>query len=603
MSGAVTEKYSEVLVDWLVDLGYTHCFFVAGGNNMHLLDGVRKRLTCIPVVHEMAAGIAVEYFNEADGEGRAFALITAGPGLTHLVSAIAGAYLESRELLVLGGQVKSADLADGGIRQRGIQEVDGVAIATPVCKAAVRLEAPMDRADVVRLVEEGRTGRKGPVFLEICLDVQGAPVERAALEQRPVEPAPAPPRADAADVETVAGWLAEAERPILLIGGGVSRATAQELAGRLAVLGVPLMTTWNGSDRVGADHPLYFGRPNTWGQRYANVLFQQADLVVALGSRLSMQQTGFNWQEFAPLARIAQVDVDARELQKGHPKIDLGIAADADDVLRALVARDYPSRDGWVAFCRSVRARLPLDERDSNETGEGYLSPYTFDVDLAAVCRDDDILIPGSSGGAFTVFYQAFEQKAGQIVISDKALAAMGYGLGGAIGAALAHPRRRVVHTEGDGGFSQNMQELATVAVNGLNVKTFLLSNEGYASIRMTQRNYFGGQYLGCDTRTGLGFPDWEQLFGAYGIPVMTIDPGFATDDAFLERFDAPGPAAFIVPIDPEQTYFPKISSRVTAEGSMESNPLHLLSPLLPRETSEDVLPFLAETTTDVPEA
>lgn len=594
-------KYAELTVDWLVELGYTHCFFVAGGNSMHLLDAVRKRMTCVPVVHEVAAGIAVEYFNEAAGESRAFALVTAGPGLTNIVTALAGAHLESRELLVLGGQVKSSDLAGPSLRQRGIQEVDGTAIVAPVCVATERIERPIGRERFTQLVEAGRTGRHGPVFIEYCLDAQGAPVEREDLEGttaedagRPGVPQPLVPALSGAEAaERIAELMAGAERPLFLLGGGVSRAAVQRLLPQLRAAGVPLMTTWNGMDRLAADEPLNFGRPNTWGQRAANILLAQADVVVALGTRLGLQQTGFNWQEFAPAGKVAQVDIDPSELEKGHPHVELPLAADADQTLEALVDRKFATFDPWVSFCREVTAALPLDD-PANETGPGYLSPFGFAADLGARCADGDLVIPCSSGGAFTTMMQGFPVKAGQTVITDKGLASMGYGLSGAIGAALAHRDRRTVLVEGDGGFAQNLQELATVKVNELNLKIFIFANNGYASIRMTQRNYFGGEYLGCDTQTGLGFPDWQALFTAFGIPVHDLAAGWSQDDPrFRELFDGEGPAGFIVPIDPEQTYFPKISSRVAEGGGMESNPLHLMSPDLPTDVAERVLPYL----------
>jgi acetolactate synthase-1/2/3 large subunit len=586
-------KYSELMVQWLEELGYTHCFFVAGGNSMHLLDGVRRRMTCVPVVHEVAAGIAVEYFNEAGGPGRAFALVTAGPGLTNIVTALAGAFLESRECLVIGGQVKSSDLADDGLRQRGIQEVDGRAIAAPVCVVSERIERPISEDAFKRLVIAGRRGRPGPVFLEICLDAQGAPVDPSDLGATPAAVAAlAEPLATADDpaqaADRIAALMAEAQRPVWLLGGGVSRATAAEVLPALRAGGVPLMTTWNAMDRLDAREPLFVGRPNTWGQRSANILIQQADLIVALGSRLGLQQTGFNWQEFGARAKVVQVDIDPSELAKGHPRLSLALQTDVNPLLRELVMRPHPSYDEWIAYCRRVRELLPVVE--DNETAHGYLDPYRFVADLSQLCRDDDVVVPCSSGGAFTVTMQTFAQRRGQIVITDKGLASMGYGLSGAIGAALAHPQRRTVLLEGDGGFAQNLQELATVQVNDLNLKSFVFSNEGYASIRMTQRNYFGGQYLGCDTQTGLGFPDWPRLFDAFGVPTHAMTAGFAADDRFLELFGAPGPAAFIVPVDPEQTYFPKIASRVAANGSMESNPLHQMNPDLPEAVSSQLL-------------
>jgi acetolactate synthase-1/2/3 large subunit len=590
-------KYCDLVVSWLADLGYTHCFLVAGGNSMHLLDGVRRTMTCVPVAHEVAAGIAAEYFNErARATGRperAFAMVTAGPGLTNIVTAMAGAFLESRDLLVLGGQVKSTDLADKGLRQRGIQELDGRSIVAPVSVVAETLREPVSRRTFERWVRAGREGRMGPVFLEFCLDIQAMPVDRAVLDDGPIVGAETPRSLDPAVVRRVGAMLRSARRPVLLLGGGTSRTAVAAALTRLRDLRLPVMTTWNAADRIGADDPVYAGRPNTWGQRAANVLIQQADLILAVGTRLGLQQTGFNWRAFAPLADVVQVEIDPAELSKGHPRVDVPWLADADQVLGALMAEsDLPGWDDWLEECQLIRSELTTVET-ANVTAAGYLDPYRFLVDLSHRCLPEDVIVPCSSGGAETVTMQAFEQKLGQTVITDSGLASMGYGLSAAIGASLAAPGRRTVHIEGDGGFLQNCQELATVAVNNLPIKTFLLANEGYASIRMTQRNYFGGQYLGCDTRTGLGFPDWGLLAQAFGIPFLALDERGLDTPGFAEMFAAPGPAFVVVPIDPEQTYYPKITSRVTAAGGMESNPLHLMSPDLDDEVSARVLHHL----------
>ena len=258
-----TKKYADVVMDWLAADGYTHCFFVAGGNSMHLLDGARRTMACIPFVHEVSAGIAAEYFNEVQSEKRAFVLVTAGPGLTNCLTAMAGAFLESRDLLVLGGQVKSTDLAATGMRQRGIQEIDGVALAEPIAKHACRLTEPIERHSFIDLVRNGRDARKGPVFIEICLDVQGTPVGTD------VDTAVSNPMSTKyvanSEIAQIREWLTVSSRPVLLIGGGVSRQEMQGLTPLIEATGIPVMTTWNGSDRLGTEHPLYFGRPNTWG--------------------------------------------------------------------------------------------------------------------------------------------------------------------------------------------------------------------------------------------------------------------------------------------------------------------------------------------------
>jgi acetolactate synthase-1/2/3 large subunit len=586
---AEVRKHADQIAVWLQELGYTHCFFVAGGNIMHLLDAVRQRMVCIPVVHEVSAGIAAEYFNESAAPSKAFALVTAGPGVSNIVTALGGAWLESRELLVLAGQAKSSDLASGGIRQRGIQEIDGIGLTQAVTKTSLQVREPISKAEFVSAVLNGTASRPGPVFIEFCLDAQGAaPIEtRDTLVHRDANPT----IKDDILVDVI-NRLNSSRRPILLIGGGVSRDVARDLHSLIDDKQIPVMTTWNGADRVDSRLFSFLGRPNTWGQRHANLLLAQSDLIIAVGTRLGLQQTGFNWSEFGRNAYVVHVDIDESELTKGHPRTDLKLRVDANDFLARVVREVSGSWKDWLDYADKVKRALPLND-PANSSEPGFVNPYEFFSHLSEMTVADDLIIPCSSGGANSTAMQSFEQKHGQIIITNKGLASMGYGLAGAIGVSLAHPGRRTILIEGDGGFAQNLQDLATVRVNNLPIKIFIFANNGYASIRTTQRNYFNGAYLGCDTSTGLGFPDWELLFSSFGISSTTLDSDWASSHEVADQMKNAEPHCFIVPIDPLQTYWPKITSRITDTGSMESNPLHLMSPDLDDELFRSVTRYL----------
>lgn len=577
---AVLLKYSDQLAEWLKAAGFTHYFYVGGGNVMHLTESLSRYLTGVPVVHEVAAGIATEYFNEIAAPAKALALVTAGPGLTNIITAISGAWLESRELLVIGGQVKTSDLSNKTVRSRGIQEIDGASLVASTTKESYRFMNPIDASTFLQKISLSWTPRKGPVFLEIPLDVQGATVE---VEPMPPLAPPVLPTVGAEVIEQIADLYNLAERPILLIGGGVSYDTMRELRPTLLSKRVPSMTTYNAADRLDGDDPIYLGRPNTWGQRSSNIIIQEADLIIAVGTRLGMQQTGFNWQEFGRGAHVVQVEIDQFELDKGHPRVDFAYRVDANDFLRRFAAAELLRKDDWLDYGQRVRNAIPRVE-DVNKTREGYISPYDFIVRLEKLTSPDDLIIPCSSGSAFTLSMQLYRQKYGQRMLTNKSLASMGYGLSGAIGASMAKPEKRTILIEGDGGFAQNIQELGTVAINRCNLKMFIFHDQGHASIRMTQRSYFNGKYLGCDRQSGLGLPQWAKLFPAWDVPVMELPLDFEQNEQFREFMNAPGPAAFIVPIDPEQTYFPKINSRITESGSMESNPIDRMSPDLPED-------------------
>jgi acetolactate synthase-1/2/3 large subunit len=587
-------KYSDLLSDWLVEEGYTHCFFVGGGNVMHLLESARTRFTCVPVIHEVAGAIATEYFNEiSDGATKAFTLVTAGPGVTNLVTGVAGAWLESRELLVIAGQARTDALSRGLVRQIGHQEIDGTGIMKPISKLAETIERPLKSSEFKSRIAIGGQPRKGPVFLEFCLDVTGQLVDPESLTDSITTVQSLLPTAPIEALSELAEMVKDSKRPLILFGAGIERKQVQKMLPEVEHLGIPIATTWNGADRFPNEHELYAGRSNTYGMRWANVLVQQADLVIALGTRLGLQQTGFNWEKFVPVGKLVQVDIDKGELEKSTPKKDLVIQADANVVLEFLTQQPTKlvSKE-WQSFVKQIKETLPVVE-DANIKSENYLEAFDFVAKLNRITTDGDLIIPCSSGGAFTTMMQSYFLRSEQRMVTDKGLASMGYGLSGAIGASFARLASRTILVEGDGGFAQNLQELGTVEVNHLNLKIFIFSNQGYASIRTTQKSYFGGNYLGCDRETGLGFPNWEKLFGAFNIPVHTMDKDMFSNSKAKQLFENSGPAAFVVTLDPEQIFYPKVTSKVLPNGKMESNPIHLMTPALPENLHESVYRYL----------
>ena len=587
-------KYSDQMADWLKDLGYDTFYFVGGGNIMHLTESLDRHLNAIPVIHEVAAVIAAEYHNHLAGSAKALALVTAGPGITNTITGLAGAYLESRYVLVIGGQVKTDDLSRGDTRQNGIQEIDGVTICKPLTNYSVRLDKPIAKKEFHKYAVSNKIIRKAPVFLEIPLDVQAAEYVSNVddiVQEDEVQAMPGNEKQLAVMVD----MLRSSQRPVFLLGGGVDIESAHCVERYAIENSIPVATTWNGADLISSDCPVYIGRPNTWGQRSSNILIQQADLVICLGTRLGLQQTGFNWQAFVPVGKVICIELDSSELTKGHPSIDLPILGDCNAYINRLtevaVNQDWET---WLDFCVQTRAAIPLVEDGVNEDFEDFISPQGFVTALSGLMQENDVLIPCSSGSAFTTAMQCFQQKRGQRIISNKALASMGYGLSGGIGAAISSGLRTVL-LEGDGGFSQNIQELGTVAAQNLNIKIFIFDDAGHASIRMTQRNYFSGKYIGCDRVTNLGLPNWDKVGNVWGIDSMRLSNLNEMNQVEFQRlFNEAGPAIFILSICPDQTYFPKIASRMLPSGSMESNPLHAMSPPLADSISGKVFRYIS---------
>ena len=594
-------KYSDLIMDWLKEEQYTHCFFVGGGNIMHLLESARTRFECIPVLHEVAAAIGVEYFNEiSEGQKRAFALVTAGPGITNAITGIAGAWLDSRELLIIGGQAKVENLSrDKGVRQTGHQEIDGVRLTSGITKESILIDNPISKNKFVSVCNKSKNPRKGPVFIEICLDVSGQLVNQQELENKNEKEIEEYiyPRITLETEKQILNLIQNSKRPTLLIGAGVSKDMIQKNIDRLKKINIPITLTWNGSDRLEFDHLLNMGRPNTYGMRFSNVFLQQSDLVIALGTRLGLQQTGFSWQEFAPLAKIIQVDIDPSELKKGHPRIDLGIESDAnhsfENILEKLESHKNPEWEEWLKFGQYIKDALPTKE-PQNQVSPPFVEAFEIVETISDLLNGDEFVIPCSSGGAYTTMMAGFKNKKNQKIVSNYGLASMGYGLSGAIGASLVDRKRNTILVEGDGGFAQNLQELGTVSAQNLNLKIFIFANDGYASIRTMQKSYFKGNFLGCNLETDLKMPKWSKIFEAFEIPCHEVDSNFMKDsNSFKKLLNSVGPIGFIIRIDPEQTYWPKVTSRIASDGSIRSNPIHLMTPDLSDDLKKKVLKYI----------
>ena len=592
-------KYSEYFMSAIANLGFTHCFYVGGGNSMHLLESASHRFKCVPVVHEVTAAIAAEYFNESNPKGRkAFALVTAGPGFTNLVTGLAGAWLDSRELLVVGGQAKSTNLAKGTVRQMGHQEVDGVAIASSISKKSMRIEEPYKQDTLNQLVSTSWTERPGPVFVEVCLDVSAMEVDwqiDSALETKSMY--------KSANYKTVGldqnvdflDLIRSSKRPLILLGGGVKREAAKSFLRKIEEFRIPVACTWTGADRVGTSYPFFAGRPNTYGMRWANIFQQQADLLIAVGTSLGFQQTGFNTEDYLPAGQLIHVDIDKNELTKPFPKSRLAIQADSTVFLRELseiLQKNPLDTSDWADFLDEVKKHVPTFE-ECQRSSESFVSPHEVMARIQSHIDSEDCVVAASSGGTFTAAMQIISTRDSQVFIGNKGLASMGYGLAGAIGCALAKPNSRVVLFEGDGGFAQNMQDLGTVIANDLNIKIFITCNDGYASIRTSQKNYFDGHYLGCDRSTGLYLPDWKDIARAYQLPLYEISGPDWERDEFTQAMRGYGPYVFLIKADSEQMYLPKIFSKVNKAGQMSSTALHDMSPSLNPDLSKKVFKFI----------
>lgn len=573
-----------------------HVFLLSGGGMMHLLDSLgRSELSIFPMHHEQAAAIAAyAYGRSLNSIGVCFA--TSGPGATNTLTGVAGAYTDSVPMLFISGQVSTLfSQRPYGLRQRGFQEFNIVDVVTPTTKYASFVARAEDiRYELEKACFLARAGRPGPVWLDIPLDVQAARIDPTTL--RGFDPisedlADLNPAPDAALVSSIIEKIRIAKRPLVVLGHGVWLAGAKDKALHLLdLLRIPVQTTWNAIDLIPESHPRYFGRANAYGPRYANFIIQNADYMLTIGARLGVQHTGYNVEAFAREAFVDMVDLDEDEAKKPFLKIDRFSRCDANALIEALTAvveadatHHISAPSDWLEYCERIKRTYPVAPGLEEAGGENFVDPYYF-IDVLSELLPDDALVPlGSSGTSFTVSGQGFKPKAGQRVFHAKGMAAMGFGIPSAIGASIALGNKMAVTLVGDGGFQLNIQELQTIVHHQLPIKIFVINNDGYHAIRVTQENYFENRYVASTVETGVSLPSLKKIADAYGLRHRIIKNNTAVRVEIAATLADQQPEIIEIIVDPGKHLMPKLGSFIKPDGTMASRPLEDLMPLLDR--------------------
>ena len=587
-------KLSDYVVERLAGWGVRHIFLVTGGGAMHLNDSIGKesRIQYICNHHEQASAMSAEAYARVSGRP-GVVNVTTGPGGINALNGVFGAWTDSVPMLVISGQVKREtcmrSLGLTGLRQLGDQEADIIAMVGGITKYAAFIDDPLSiRYHLERAWHLAQSGRPGPCWLDIPVDVQAASLDPAHL--RGYDPAEDEKTLDSSQFSfqcrEVLERIRNAKRPVILAGTGVRAAHAvDEFDDLIHRLGIPVTTAWT-HDVIATDDALFCGRQGTIGDRAGNFTVQNADLLLTLGSRLNVRQTSYNWQSFAPRAFKIHVDIDAAEFQKPTVRPDMAIHSDLKHFLQELLRECDRTqyRPGlhapWLAWCHERVRRYPVVQGHQRQSGPP-LNPYYFGEQLSARLAADDVIVCGNATSCIVPF-QTMRLKHGQRLISNSGAASMGYDLPAAVGAAFARPGKRVICLAGDGSIQMNIQELQTVVHHRLPVKIFMLNNSGYLSMRMTQSGFFG-RLTGESASSGASFPNMVKIGCAYGIPSLRIDRE-AQFPQIDQALSADGPSLIDVALDPNQEFEPRSKARQLPDG-------RVVSPNL-----EDMYPFLDET-------
>lgn len=585
-------KLSDYVIQFIENLGVKHIFLLPGGGSMHLVDSVGKseKLDYVCNLHEQACAIAADAYGQYTNN-LGVALVTTGPGGTNTITGVAAAWLDSTPMLIISGQVKRADMVgERGVRQMGFQEINIVSIVKKITKYAVTVTEPEKiRYHLEKAVSLAKNSRPGPVWVDIPLDVQAMMIDEEQLigfEEELNEQI----NQDRLNkkVSQAIQLLNQSERPVILVGNGVRLAEGiKEFLELIDLLQMPVLTTWKAIDFLAEDHPLFAGRPGAVGQRGANFTQQNSDFVLSIGARLDFGQTGYNHKNFARAAKKVIVDIDPNEIKKLDMPIEIPICCDAKMFIRDFIKQKNKikpiHRTNWLRKCKEWQTKYPVILKKYWKQ-KNYVNNYVLIDVLSDEMSENDLLIPGSSGASSEVTMQAFRVKKGQRIFNSEGLGPMGCGIPASIGGCIASDRKRTVCIDGDGGFYMNVQDLETVKRLNLPIKYFILNNQGYASIRTTQNNYFKGRFVASDTSSGLTLPNAMKIADAFGISFIQITNHKSIIEKVREILNIEGPAICDVILPFEHVTAPKLSSYQKKDGSFISKPLEDLAPFLDRE-------------------
>lgn len=619
------KKVVEYVASFLVRNDIERVFSVTGGGAMHLNDalGHERGLKCIYNHHEQACAIAAEAYARIHNKIAAVC-VTTGPGGINALTGVAGGYLDSIPMLILSGQVRYDTTARStglGIRALGDQEFDITKAVESMTKYCEMVVDPMRiRYCLEKALYIAKSGRPGPCWLDIPLNVQGAYIDENLLEgfdaeeyEKELELLRAESNGETLinrlaregvkpdNVSSDIAWqvierVRNAKRPVLYAGNGIRIAGAYEVFRRVAdKLGIAVVTGWNSIDAIEDANPLYVGRGGIMGDRAGNFAVQNSDLVLSIGSRLSIRQVGYNYKTWARAAYVIVVDADSEELKKPTLHVDMPIHADALDFLEKLdevLADKLPEKKDWMEQCRKWKAEYPVvmqkhyDDRD-------LVNVYAFVGKLSSMLKEGQITVVGN-GSACVVGSHAYVIKKGQRFIINSAIASMGYDLPAAIGACFAgwdgakgqqSYDEEIILMTGDGSIQMNLQELQTIIHHKLPIKIFLINNGGYHSIRQTQKNFFGEPLVGIgEDSHDLSFPDMEKLSYAYGFPYYSVDKNDMLEATIGEALKVKGPVICEVFVNRTQNFEPKSATKRLDDGTLVSAPLEDLAPFLSKD-------------------
>ncbi len=583
-------KVSDYIAQFLAEKGVKLVFTISGAGDVHLLNSVadNENLTYICPHHEQAAVMASLAYNRISG-GISAVIVTMGGGASNAITGVLSGWADSVPCIVISGQEKSQFIREQNhLRMWGVQGFDVAKTVANITKySALIMDVSSIRFDLEKAFHLALSGRPGPVWLDIPLDIQSAQIDPEKLE-RYIPETPVPYQDDE-NIRMLLELIKKSSRPVFILGNGIRLSGGVNLIPELLdKFPFPALTAWNGLDMFPASHPLYFGHEGNYGQRCANFITQNCDLLIAIGTRLAIPQIGYDIKEFAREAKKVVVEIDPLELSKfKSDQSFIPVLSDAgpfmEKLLRLSAETDVEKPTNWLERCFQWRKDYPPVDHKIHKEIDGCINSYDFIAELSGQIAEDDVIVT-DMGTALTCTHQAITLNKKQRLITSTGLGEMGYGMPGAIGASFATEKKRVILISGDGSMMMNLQEMQTIIHHKLPIKLFVFINDAYLTIKNTQMGLFGKKFAGSDNASGVSCPDYIKLGNAFGFKTFQLKESSQIATVIQDVINTEGPVLCEVYIHPLQPHLPKLSFSMNPDGSLVSPPIEDLFPFLTRE-------------------
>lgn len=584
-------KLSDYIFEFLQSRNINTAFSVSGGAAAHLLDSAKKyQVKYIANYHEQASAMAAEGYARINSTP-ALVLVTNGPGSSNTITGVVGAYQDSIPMFIISGQVPTSQTLSTNpkLRQLGVQELDIINVVSSITKYAVQITDPNDiKYHLEKAYYECTTGRKGPVWLDIPLDMQSALIETSELKGY----TPKPTKPTSANYSYIIDLISKSKRPLVITGNGIHLSNTEEaFLNLLNKLQIPVVSTWTSKDLFDWNDPLFVGNFGLLGERAGNFAVQKADLLLVLGSRLSIPNTGYRTDLFSPNSTKVMVDIDFEELNKTTLNIDYKIESDLKDFIpefTKLIPSNLSKWGNWIKETNSWKEKYPTFLPEYKENKDKINSFYFIEV-LSNYLKDNHVVVT-DMGTSYTCTHQSLKTNGKNRLFTSSACCSMGFGLPGAIGAYYGNPNNEVILIAGDGGLQMNIQELQTLVQNKIPIKIFVLNNNGYLAISLMQDNLFKGEYIGSTPESGVSSPDFCAVGNAYGIKSFRLENNTDLENNIQSVLDWNGPAICEIMMPEHQLLIPRVQSKKDETGKITSVSIENMFPFIPDEELKNIM-------------